>query len=79
MITCLLQGMESEKRIDILLRLAKFTSEPVIEALKLHLVKGYAEAMAYNTVGVPQQNFHRALKRLNELYAIAEEYTEIGT
>lgn len=79
MITRLLQGQENEHRIDLLLKFAKLQSEAVIQAIKLHLVNGYSEPSAYQAAGVPQQNFHRALKRLNEIYCLAEEYREISS
>ncbi|WP_416305189.1 PapB/FocB family fimbrial expression transcriptional regulator [Neptunicella sp. SCSIO 80796] len=76
MITRLLQGCETEQKIDLLLQLTNINSESVIGALKVHLVQGAAESMAYMMFDVKQQNFSRALKQLNKVNTIVETIIE---
>lgn len=79
MITCLLQGLESPRKIEILLTIGQFTSQPVKDAMHLHLDqgKGYNQSMAQMTTDIKQQQFSRALKRLNEINSLVEEITTL--
>lgn len=76
-VTALLQGQEPARKIELLFKLGHFTSQPIRQAITLHLVKGYPESMAYNTADVKQPNFHKALKRLNEINSMVEEINSI--
>lgn len=74
----LIQGRVSEQEIDILLEFTRIDSENKIDALKLHLVKGYPPVMAYGVCDVKQQNFDSTLKALNKVYDIHERLNEIS-
>jgi hypothetical protein len=74
----LIQGQVSEAQIDLLLELTRITSEGRIEAIKLHLVKGYPAPMAYGLCDVAQQNFHSTLEALNRVYVIHERLNELA-
>jgi hypothetical protein len=71
------QGGESIERFTLLLQLTNITSEPIIEALKDHLVTGLADATAASINCVPQSNFNRAFKSLNETATIVEKIKEL--
>ncbi|QDF68694.1 hypothetical protein FJQ87_18490 (plasmid) [Shewanella sp. SNU WT4] len=73
----LIQGRESEAKIELLLALTRIVSVNKIDALKMHLVKGYSTTMAYELCDVKQQNFHSCLETLNKVYAIHEQLTEL--
>lgn len=63
----LLQGGESEARLNLILSATKISSEPTIDALHDHLVKGIGDAAACALNGVSMSNFNRALKTVNEM------------
>lgn len=69
----LIQGMESEKTIDLLFELTSIRDEKLICAIKYHLVDGATKPVAYNTYGVTQQAFSQALKRLGHIYVIHKQ------
>lgn len=69
----LIKGEESELRVNLLFKLTRLDSENVKSALKDYLVKGYEPDDAAMLNDVKQQNFNRALKRLNEIAAIVED------
>ena len=73
----LIQGQESEKKIDLLLTLTRINSTDKINALKLHLVRGYPASMAYGLCDVKQQNFRLSLEALNQVYAVHEQLKEL--
>ncbi|GIU52768.1 hypothetical protein TUM4438_46230 [Shewanella sairae] len=73
----LIQGQESEAKIDLLLSLTRINSVNKIDALKLHLVKGYPAVMAYELCDVKQQNFKSTLDALNRVYTIHEKLNEL--
>lgn len=73
----LMQGMESEKRVKLMLSLTKISSEPVKDALLEHLARGNTEAASAALNGVTQSNFNRALAKLNEVAGIIEKIKEI--
>ncbi|TDF41565.1 hypothetical protein EYS14_01555 [Alteromonadaceae bacterium M269] len=60
----LIQGQETEERIEALLSQTRIRSELLIKALKDHFVNGAAASMAYMKHSVNQQNFERAAKKL---------------
>ncbi|GIU52777.1 hypothetical protein TUM4438_46260 [Shewanella sairae] len=73
----LIQGQESEAKIDLLLSLTRINSVNKIDALKLHLVKGYPAVMAYELCDVKQQNFKSTLDALNRVYTTHEKLNEL--
>ena len=73
----LIQGQESEAKIDLLLSLTRINSVNKIDALKLHLVKGYPAVTAYELCDVKQQNFKSILDALNSVYTIHEKLNEL--
>ncbi|MGI2049886.1 PapB/FocB family fimbrial expression transcriptional regulator [Shewanella oncorhynchi] len=66
----LIQGQVSEDEFECLLRLTKFTSERKIDALRLHLVRGYNTSMAYSSCELKQSKFAEALVAINEKWSI---------
>lgn len=73
----LLQGMESEERVDLLLALTSISSECIIKAIKMHLVEGCSESEACSARLITQSNFNRAMSKLNEVAGIVEQIKEI--
>lgn len=73
----LIQGQESEAKIDLLLSLTRINSVNKIDALKLHLVKGYPAVTAYELCDVKQQNFNFTLNALNQVYTIHEKLNDL--
>jgi len=69
----LTKGLEPEKRMNLLLQLTKISSENIKNALVDHLTKGLTENDAAMLNDVSQQNFNRALKRLNVVAGVVEE------
>ncbi|KXO13292.1 hypothetical protein AKG98_3513 [Moritella sp. JT01] len=73
----LTKGLETEERINLLLKLTKIGSENIKIALVDHLTKGLTENDAAMLNGVSQQNFNRALKRLNTVAGVVEKVKEL--
>ena len=71
------KGLESEQRINLLLQLTKIGSATIKSALVDHLTKGLTENDAAMLNDVPQQNFNRALKRLNDVAGVVEQIKEL--
>ena len=72
----LVRGIEPQERVDLIMQLTKIGSENIKSALIDHLSKGLSENDAAMLNDVPQQNFNRALKRLNEVAAVVEKIKE---
>ena len=72
----LIQGVEPQGRVNLIMQLTKIGSENIRSALIDHLSKGLNENDAAMLNDVPQQNFNRALKRLNEVAAVVEKIKE---
>jgi len=73
----LTKGLEPEERINLLLQLTKIGSENIRSALVDHLTKGLTENDAAMLNDVSQQNFNRALKRLNDVAGVVEQVKEL--
>lgn len=69
----LLSGGESKERVLLMLKLTKINSEPLRDAVTDHLVKGFSEKDSAELNDIPQQNFNRAMVRLNEVAGIVED------
>lgn len=69
-VTPLIQGKVSEAELICLLKLTKITSENRIDALRLHLVRGWNKKMAYTSCDLKQSKFVLALNSMNEKWAI---------
>jgi len=69
----LLRGMEDKRRVELLLSLTKINSEPVVKAIYDHLVDGKTETGAVAINMIQQQNFNRAMAKLNRVAGIVEE------
>ena len=67
------KGLESEQRVNLLLQLTKIGSDNIKTALADHLTKGLTENDAAMLNDVRQQNFNRALKRLNDVAGVVEQ------
>ena len=72
----LVRGIEPQERVSLIMQLTKIGSENIRSALIDHLSKGLSENDAAMLNDVPQQNFNRALKRLNEVAAVVEKIKE---
>lgn len=72
----LVKGIEPQERVNLIMKLTKIKSENIRSALIDHLSKGLSANDAAMLNDVPQQNFNRALKRLNEVAAVVEEIKE---
>jgi hypothetical protein len=73
----LTKGLEPEQRVNLLLQLTKIGSENIRSALVDHLAKGLTENDAAMLNDISQQNFNRALMRLNSVAGIVEEIKEV--
>lgn len=73
----LLRGMESTKRINLLLSLTSIKSEQIIKALHDYLVSGRTDTGAAAINMVEQSNFNRALSKLNEIASIVENIKQL--
>jgi len=73
----LTKGLEPEERINLLLQLTKIGSVNIKSALVDHLTKGLTENDAAMLNDISQQNFNRALKRLNRVAGIVEQVKEL--
>jgi pterin-4a-carbinolamine dehydratase len=71
------KGLEPEQRVKLLFQLTKIGSENIKSALVDHLTKGLTENDAAMLNDVSQQNFNRALKRLNCVAGIVEQIKEL--
>lgn len=71
------KGLEPELRVNLLLRLTKIGSQNIKSALVDHLTKGLTENDAAMLNDVSQQNFNRALKRLNVVAGVVEQIKEL--
>jgi len=69
----LLRGMENKRRVELLLSLTKINSESLQYAITDHLCNGCSEKDASILNGVQQQNFNRAMVKLNKVAGIVEE------
>lgn len=69
----LVKGLEEKLRVNLMMKLTRIDSENVKSALIDHLTKGLSEDDAAMLNDVRQQNFNRALKRLNEVATIVED------
>ena len=65
-------------RFNLLLKLTKIGSENIKSTLVDHLTKGLTENDAAMLNHVSQQNFNRALKRLNGVAGVVEQVKELG-
>lgn len=72
----LVRGIEPQERVNLIMQLTKIGSENIRSALIDHLSKGLSENDAAMLNDVPQQNFNRALKRINEVAAVVEKIKE---
>lgn len=73
----LIQGMESLERVNLLLALTRIDSEDVKSALIDYLTNGVDLKSAAELNDVKQQNFNRALKRINSVAYTVEKIKEI--
>jgi len=67
----LLQGHETEERVNLLLSLTSIKSEPIRDALVQHYVKGMPVPACCWTFDITRQNFARAVKKLNHVYSVS--------
>lgn len=73
----LLRGMESKRRVELLLSLTSISSESTIKALHDYLVNGRTAEGAVAINGLQQSNFNRDLKKLNDKAVIVEEIKDL--
>ncbi len=70
----LIQGCEKPAQFDKLIAMTRITSVPTCNALRAHLVDGFPASRCYARFGISQQNFSRALQRVNAAAALAMDY-----
>ena len=73
----LLQGGQSLKRLELLLKLTLIKSDNMKDALKSYLVDGMSESAVAALHSVDRNNFIRTLSKLNDKAAIVEGIKEI--
>ena len=71
-------GRESDKRVRILIKLTKITSNDIIAALRAHLVKGWTEELAAYTYDVDISNLKRALRRINDVIGLHNQLSDLN-
>jgi hypothetical protein len=75
-VNVLCPGLESERRVALLLSLTSIKSENKIGALVDHLCKGRPLDMSAMLNDVDEKNFKRTLKTLNAVALIVEQIKE---
>ena len=78
-INYLAQGMESEKKIDLLLSVTKIERPELIRALKDYYCLGFSKTKAGALNGVVSQNLSIPIERLDEIAEAFEKYIELKT
>lgn len=73
----LLQGAESEQRVDLILSLTSISSESKVEAIKRHLVRGATLRDAADLAGADPGNLKKTLAELNRVARIVEQIKEL--
>jgi|MDTG01.5.fsa_nt_gb hypothetical protein len=73
----LLQGGESQLKIDLLLSLTSIRSDNVKRALVAHYVNGSPTANCELVYDLSQQEFHRAKRRLKEVYETVQQLNDV--
>ena len=73
----LVQGMESTKKVNCLLKLTKIDSERKLRAIHLHLVTGASIGDAARTYDIPQPNLTECINKLNAVAVVCEEFHEL--
>lgn len=73
----LIQGGESEERIDLILSLTSIASEQKVEAIKAHYVQGVRLKDAAILAGADLGNLKKTLADLNKVAAVIERVKEI--
>ena len=71
------QGQGQEAKIDLLLQFTRINSVNRIDAIKLHLVKGWPAPTAYGSCDVAQQNFRESLEAINKVYDLHMRLVEL--
>lgn len=71
------QGLESNERFKLLLKLTSMRSKSMEKALRAHLVQGMSEATSCAFHNVTQSNFNRDLAKLEAVAAVVEQIKEI--
>ncbi|SQH76971.1 conserved protein of unknown function [Shewanella benthica] len=73
----LLPGGEQPKRLQLLLKLTKITSEPQIAALTEHYVNGLPAERAAARFMIETSNLSRAQAKLEKVASIVEQIKEL--
>lgn len=74
----LLQGMEDAEKVRLLLSLTSISSEPTIDAINLHLVKGKSVRDAAYICEIADSNLVRALNTLKGVNDIVNQVQDIN-
>lgn len=72
----LIKGGNSEKRVDLLLKLKSFRSDDMKAAIKSYLVDGLGESAAAALNSVDRNNLIKAIDKLNEIAQVVEKIKE---
>ncbi|MGB0938907.1 MAG: hypothetical protein ACPGTQ_15740 [Colwellia sp.] len=78
-INYLARGMESPKKIDLLLSVTRITRPELISALKDYYCEGCSKVDAASFNGVKSQNLSSPIQKLNEVAEAFEKYIELKT
>ena len=78
-INYLAQGMESPRKIDLLLSVTKIVRPELISALKDYYCLGFSKTKAGSLNGIAPQNLSEPIKRLDEIAEAFEKYIELKT
>lgn len=73
----LLPGMESTKKLELIISLTKIRSEPQIKALKRHFVEGYNMSACAESEDIAPSNFQRAIDTVQATSKIVDEIKEL--
>jgi predicted DNA-binding protein YlxM (UPF0122 family) len=76
-INYLAQGMESPRKIDLLLSVTKIARTELISALKDYYCRGFSKSKAGVLNGIASQNLSDPIKRLDEIAEAFEKYIEL--
>lgn len=70
-------GAESAARVDVLIKMAGITSEPLINAIKDHLVHAWPIAIAALRHDYDKSNLQRGLSKINDQISYHNQLMEL--
>lgn len=70
-------GCESEERFELMMKGTRICSEPIINSMRSHLVKGFTLETCVDYHGVDLSNLKRALSALNKKLEWLEQMKQL--